>query len=46
MGNKRGFKQEHILLMSHGGAIHDTIAVVERKMTKDFLGELKCIVNI
>jgi hypothetical protein len=36
MGNKRGFKQEHILLMSHGGAIHDTIAVVERKMIKDF----------
>jgi len=36
MGNKRGFKQEHILLMSHGGAIHDTIAVVERKTIKDF----------
>ena len=36
MGQKRGFTQEHILLMSHGGAIHDTIAVVERKITKDF----------
>jgi hypothetical protein len=31
MGEKRGFEQEHILLMSHGGAIHDTIAVIERK---------------
>lgn len=30
MGKKRGFTQEHILLMSHGGAIHDTIAVIER----------------
>ena len=30
MGEKRGFIQEHILLMSHGGAIHDTIAVIER----------------
>jgi len=29
MGNKRGFKQEKILLMSHGGAIHDTIAIIE-----------------
>ncbi len=34
MGEKRGFEQDHILLMSHGGAIHDTIAVIERK-TKD-----------
>ena len=32
MGKGRGFKQEHILLMSHGGAIHDTIAVIERKI--------------
>ncbi len=32
MGKTRGFKQEHILLMSHGGAIHDTIAVIERKV--------------
>ncbi len=39
MGNKRGFKQEHILLMSHGGAIHDTIAVIERKIVKDFWEE-------
>lgn len=31
MGQKRNFTQERILLMSHGGAIHDTIAVVERK---------------
>lgn len=31
LGKKRGYKQEHILLMSHGGAIHDTIAVIERK---------------
>ncbi len=29
MGKKRGFIQSRILLMSHGGAIHDTIAVVE-----------------
>lgn len=34
MGEKRGFEQEHILLMSHGGAIHDTIAVIERR-TRD-----------
>ena len=31
MGKSRNFKQEHILLLSHGGAIHDTIAVIERK---------------
>lgn len=31
MGKTRGFKQEEILLMSHGGAIHDTIAVIEIK---------------
>lgn len=30
-GKKRGYKQEHILLLSHGGAIHDTIAVIERR---------------
>jgi len=30
MGAKRGFKQKHILLISAGGAIHDTIAIVER----------------
>lgn len=29
MGKTRGFKQDKILLMSHGGAIHDTIAVIE-----------------
>ena len=32
MGKSRGFEQDKILLMSHGGAIHDTIAVVERSM--------------
>jgi hypothetical protein len=30
MGQSRGFYQEHICLMSHGGAIHDTIATIER----------------
>lgn len=41
MGKKRGYEQEHILLMSHGGAIHDTVAVIERKddgITRDELG--------
>lgn len=32
MGKSRGFVQEEVLLMSHGGAIHDTIAVVEKKL--------------
>lgn len=32
MGKRRGFEQEHILLMSHGGAIHDSIAVIERRI--------------
>jgi 23S rRNA G2069 N7-methylase RlmK/C1962 C5-methylase RlmI len=32
MGMKRGFVQDRILLMSHGGAIHDTIAVKEVKI--------------
>lgn len=32
MGKGRGFEPEHILLMSHGGAIHDTIAVNERRV--------------
>ena len=31
MGKTRSYKQEHILLMSHGGAIHDTVCVIERK---------------
>ena len=31
MGKNRGYKQEHVLLMSHGGAIHDTVAIIERK---------------
>ena len=30
MGKNRGFEQERILLISHGGAIHDTIAVIEK----------------
>jgi hypothetical protein len=38
MGEKRGFEQDHLLLMSHGGAIHDTIAIIERK-TKDRIDE-------
>jgi len=29
MGKNRGFIQEKILLISHGGGIHDTIAVIE-----------------
>ena len=29
MGRSRGFKQEVILLISHGGAIHDTIFTIE-----------------
>lgn len=32
MGSNRGFTQEGLLLMSHGGAIHDTIAVKERRL--------------
>jgi 23S rRNA G2069 N7-methylase RlmK/C1962 C5-methylase RlmI len=35
MGAKRGFIQEHLLVMSHGGAIHDTLAVIERKTDED-----------
>lgn len=31
MGQTRGFEVERICLFSHGGAIHDTIATVERK---------------
>ena len=31
MGKERGFQVERILLISHGGAIHDTIATVERR---------------
>ena len=29
MGKVRGFKQKELLVMSHGGAIHDTLAIVE-----------------
>lgn len=32
MGAKRGFTVEEICVMSHGGAIHDTIATVERRL--------------
>ena len=32
MGAGRGFKQEHLLIISHGGAIHDSIAIIERKI--------------
>jgi len=32
MGEKRGFAQEELLIMSHGGAIHDTLAIVERRV--------------
>ena len=31
MGEVRGFCQKEILLMSHGGAIHDTIAILEQR---------------
>ena len=34
MGANRGFKVEKIALFSHGGAIHDTIASVERLINK------------
>lgn len=32
MSKKRGFKIVELLLMSHGGAIHDTIATVEERI--------------
>ena len=36
MGRKRNFEVEHICLISHGGAIHDTIATIERfKLQKE-----------
>lgn len=31
MGKKRGFIQDEVILLSHGGAIHDTICVIEIK---------------
>lgn len=34
MGLKRGFNVERIALFSHGGAIHDTIATIERYKQK------------
>lgn len=33
MGRVRSFEVEEILLMSHGGAIHDTIVTVERRVS-------------
>lgn len=36
MGKIRGFNQENILLMSHGGAIHDTIIVNERRTLEQY----------
>lgn len=39
MGKNRGFVQEHILLLSHGGSIHDTICVIERKQNDEFSRE-------
>ena len=30
MGAVRGFKQEHLLVISHSGAIHDTLCIIER----------------
>lgn len=30
MGTKRGFTLERLALFSHGGAIHDTVATIER----------------
>ena len=32
MGKSRGFEQTELLVISHGGAIHDTLCVVERKV--------------
>lgn len=32
MGKNRGFEVERGALFSHGGAIHDTIATIERKI--------------
>jgi hypothetical protein len=34
MGKQRGFIQDKILLLSHGGAIHDTIAVKEIRINE------------
>lgn len=40
MGEKRGYVQEEILLMSHGGAIHDTIGVIERLRKVDWKAKM------
>jgi hypothetical protein len=37
MGKKRGFNLIQILLICHGGAQHDTIAIVEEKVKEGFL---------
>lgn len=39
MGAKRGFTVEEICVMSHGGAIHDTIATVERRLNNKEKGQ-------
>jgi hypothetical protein len=31
MGSTRGFEVEQVLVVSHGGAIHDTIGTIERR---------------
>ncbi len=35
IGKTRGFVQEEIMLVAHGGAHYDTIVTIERKATKD-----------
>lgn len=32
MGQNRGFFQEHLMVMSHGGAIHDILVIIERSL--------------
>lgn len=46
MGEKRGFKQEHILLLSHGGAIHDTIGIIERRICKSTVELIDRYINV
>lgn len=35
MGKTRSFEQEELLVIGHGGAQHDTLAIVERKIGDD-----------
>lgn len=37
MGKKRGFIQEKICLICHGGSHHDTICVIEKDINGDVL---------